>query len=475
MSKNDNYSANAYKGAVRGLIESIYGVNLHSNHKGFLVSLQFFAVVWGVENLEGEELFQEITSQKKLKFTRRTHDFARRLLRGEQPSSEHQDSWDERKRRISDDDQTLKILAKIFESLTVPDKFSTAKNSQSNKTHLRPCLGELIHHDYALKREPPGYPNAVEGINAERVFYRGGGTLVYELLRSDPDQNRRGKIEGYLRDVVNDSGNAVGHLAKLLARADAAPPQASGTQDAWEDSKLIPHEHRRETIWSENIRSGTLRILSAEIPQSRKIDYLMHWLPYCLANHMAALASGVFGNDFSVIPVDVGPGGGLRRASQRRLSSNRNLIRAAIIKTAGEATKDPLLKRIHQEDFGGYKIKNTLTSMASFYTATMAYVGALNHNKGIRHYTLDLPLLEAIVYATVTINEPKSFDDFCTEILYRQLYLVINRVAGEDAGFMDEINAADFEENEAGLASRLESLGLITNFSDATRMVGPLQ
>jgi hypothetical protein len=463
-----DFTENEFKKATRTLIEDIYGVNLHPNHKGFLVALQFFAVIWGIENLDGQELFQNLSKTNKLTFTRRTHDFARRLLRNEIPSPQYEESWNKRKNQVSEDEATLRILSKIFESLTLPDKFSTKRTPQSNKSHLRPYLGELIHHDYAINRK-----NSTEGVRAERVYYRGGGTLVYELLRNDPNEDRREKVSTELRHIVSDSDDAVGRLAKILANSDASPPRIDDKQDEWEDDSLILHETKRESIWSENLRSGTLRILTAEIPRSRKVDYLMHWLPYCLANHMVALASSAMGTEPPVTPVDIKAKGALRRASQRRLHANNNLIRSAIIATAGKASNSPLLKLIHAEDFGDCRIENTLTSMAKFHSSTLAYVGALNHNKGTRHFTFNLPLLESIVYATVDHKNPPSISHFCTEILYKKMGLVVNDESGRLAGLSDEVDAADFEKNEEGLVVLLDSLGLITNYSDATRLVGP--
>ena len=110
-----------------------------------------------------------------------------------------------------------------------------------------------------------------------------------------------------------------------------------------------------------------------------------------------------------------------------------------------------------------------------FYRATMAHVGAVNDNKGIRHYTLKLPILESIVHATVDKGEPMEFDNFCSEILCGKLRLVVDPKSGRDEGLTQSINHTDLKHNASGLKTRLAALGLITDYSDAHKMVGPRQ
>jgi len=150
----------------------------------------------------------------------------------------------------------------------------------------------------------------------------------------------------------------------------------------------------------------------------------------------------------------------------------------AIVKAAGDGPQDEERRRLHEEDFPelvkrGGDVETTLGAMGGFFSSTMACIGALNHNAGLRHYTLKLPLLEAIVHATVDAAHPLPFDYFCSEILFKDLGLVVDPYSGQKAGVTTWVDNEDLEVNAKGLADRLESLGLITSFSDATRMVGP--
>ncbi|MBT4188047.1 MAG: hypothetical protein HOE14_12620 [Gemmatimonadales bacterium] len=443
------------------LIKEIYGVNLRGQANGFYVTLQLLAVIWGIENTDGEELFRHIDEDAPLRFTQRTHDFVRRLLNGED-----QEIGQSRRDTVSQDSETLRVLAKVFSALTV--KFDFSKGGYSNKRHLEPYLGQLIHHDYAKR---PKNPLAVEEIVHERVFYRGGGTLIYELLRTDPDEERRENIKNGLRALVTDSEDALGKAAQILHTADAQEIRV------FEDKDLEPHVSSRDSMWVDEIRSGTARILGADTPRSLKVDHLMHWLPYGLARHMLEQAFAVLDKPVPPIPIDICAGKVLRRGSQQGFSQGRNSIRMAIIEKAGEGTPSEKRRRLNQEDFphrtSGANVETTLGAMGDFFSTTMACVGALNHNTGLRHYTLKLPLLEAIVYATVDSGEPVPFDGFCSEILFRRLGLVVDPHSGQKAGVTAWVDNEDLEVNAKGLADRLESLGLITSFSDATKMVGP--
>ena len=111
--------------------------------------------------------------------------------------------------------------------------------------------------------------------------------------------------------------------------------------------------------------------------------------------------------------------------------------------------------------------------MAEFYIATMADVGALNQNSRSGFYTLKLSLLETIVHATVDADDAIPFESFCTDILFSKLGMLVDPSSGQRAQLTIWVDNEDLESNKKGLADRLEALGLITSFSDATRMVGP--
>jgi hypothetical protein len=452
---------------ARDLIQEIYGVTLSGQSKAFYVPLQFFAVVWGIEQADNEELFRDINDQNPLRFIQRSHDFARRLLNGNEIR-------EERKRGITEDAETLRVLGKVFDALTVKFEFQK-ENAHPNRRHLQPYLGELIHHDFAPVRGG-GSPDT-DGIGLERVYYRGGGTLVYELLRADKKE-RRDQIAAELRKLLAGSNDPLGRTAEILHSADAVAPSS------FTDTALRPHIEDRETLWAEHLREGTFRILTSSSSRYKKIDHLMYWLPYCVARHLVERAYSTLGiTEESPTPVDTGAEGAVRRASQTKFREHRNAIRKAVVVAAGSASdneaSDRVRQMLHHEEFPDLdfrkkkKVEKTLTANGDFFATTMSTIGALNANTGLRHYTLKLPLLESIVHATVDKDAPIDFEDFCTEILCRKLRLVVDPASGQKESVTAWTDNEDLERNACGLADRLDALGLITSYSDATRKVGP--
>lgn len=99
-------------------------------------------------------------------------------------------------------------------------------------------------------------------------------------------------------------------------------------------------------------------------------------------------------------------------------------------------------------------------------------IGGLNAPAGAQHLTLGLPLLEAVVAATLRSPEVE-LTWFCEEVLGQQLRLVVDARTAGSRSMLEFANASDFEANSERFASRLRSLGLLQEFSDRTRMVVP--
>jgi hypothetical protein len=112
------------------------------------------------------------------------------------------------------------------------------------------------------------------------------------------------------------------------------------------------------------------------------------------------------------------------------------------------------------------------SDVEQFYSATLAVIGGINHNTGLRHYTLKQGLLDAIIAATVSDPEGVPFDDFCHEILWGRLGLVVDERSARVAGLPDLVNDAAFARNSRSLEDLLASTGLMVTLSDATRFVG---
>ena len=110
-------------------------------------------------------------------------------------------------------------------------------------------------------------------------------------------------------------------------------------------------------------------------------------------------------------------------------------------------------------------------NIVSFFAGTMATAGALNAHTGYRYVTLRLPLLEALVCAMLPQGEEMEFDSFCTEVLMNQLHLVADGRSARRIGLTARVDSGEFSENETQLARDLLGLGMMREYSDATRMV----
>ena len=446
------------------LVQEIYGVQLARQARSFYAPLQLFAVIWGIEQMEGEEIFRDWTKENPLRIRRRSHDLARQLLNGDL-----REKWKEWKESPVEHQTTWDVFGKVFESLVVSFPYERAQKVQATKRHLQPYMGELIHWDYAEKSR--SRPEA----KLERVWYRTGHMLVYELLRTDQDEERRERIKKGLSDLVADSNDSLGRVATIVGKNDTV---RSDDEEGWPDEEFERHDPvKRHSKWQGLMCEGVDRILTDPVsPVAKKIDHLMYWIPFCLAKHMVARAFKSMGQESPAVPVDMGAEGELRRLSRDRLFRDRNSLEEAVFYRASlEEPESPVSVRLKDKDFPAGKSngRKSIEAMADFYIATMADIGALNQNAKSGFYTLKLNLLETIVYATVDREDSISFDSFCTDVLYEKLELVVDPSSGQKSQSINWVDNEDLERNKKGLADRLEALGLITSFSDATRMVGP--
>ena len=449
--------------AAEKIVKDLYGGSLYGQGRGFYVTLELLALAWGSRRANGVAL---TPPTEEIRFHRRGHDFARRLLYD--PSKISPDELSS-----SNQQDTVGLLADVFRSLVVPVPFKRAVGNWGG-FHLYPYVGQLIHYDSVNRKETKTKDG---GPHVERYLYRGGGALAYDLLRRDPNEDRRLRIEAALAGLTDDSLSPLGTLADRVARHDAHEPTEPTV-----DGTLAEVGHSgRETGWCELLRSGVANILDLKEIQATRVEHLMYWVPYCLARHQLELAHLEIGFEVQPIVVDIAGIPALRRESRRSFDRHRRYISDALRRRAQRVTEGALTTvddlRVGTEDVGVFGDllsgrQSWNTGVGDFYAATLAVVGGINHNTGLRHYTLKLPLLEAIVAATVRSAEGLPFGEFCHDVLFEQLGLIVDARSGARADIARWVDNGDLRINEAGLASLLDALGLMTALSDATRFVG---
>lgn len=428
--------------------KDLFGANLAEQGRGFYVALELFALLRGSLDDQGEVL--RPSDGEPLHVRLRSHDFARRLAGTDVPPPE------EAIERAFDQ-ETRQVVSSLVESLTVPVP-GRIKAATFKQRALYPYVGELIHYDAVDRRGR---------ILIERYTSRGAGGLAHRILRDDPDRARHARVREGAARLVGDSGSSLGRLMNTLATHDAAAPK-----EAWTDVEEAQADTKEalDPRWCEHLRNGVDRILRSNLAQARRVERLMHWIPYCIARHQALLAARELAEPSSDVPVDLRDRASPLRSQARAVfdrqvllvgqALSRRAYRIAELEQPGER-RDELLAL---GDSGAWK------TWTGFHSQTLAACGAINAPKGQRHYTAKLPFLEALIGATVDPDGALPIGEFC-RALYERYQLVVDRTAADSAGLLDIIDAHEFEANERALVARVRDLGLLTEYSDQTRLV----
>lgn len=312
-----------------------------------------------------------------------------------------------------------------------------------------PFPADLVHYD-ALERRGKV---KIEGNN-----YRGGGGLAHRILRSDPNELRLAETRTALTALFADSQSPLGSLARALHALDESLDEA---RIPWAD-KLEFSYGVHPSPWIELLRRGVHLISSRGLPESKAIEGLMSWVPFCIGRHQQSLAFAELEQAESrLIPivVDCLPDNGpLRHRARADFNSSWHAVRRALDSRTATVIAQ------------GEESSSTNTSMdnaKSFFAASCFAIGLVNAPTGIRWFSVSPGLLEAIVLATVP--EPMTFVKFC-ETLHQDLGMIFDHRSAQK----EQITAVDqstFKENSEALSAILQELGLLERFSDTTSMV----
>lgn len=439
--------------AARRVVRDLFGSTLAQQQRGFYVCLELLAVLRG-QHLAGERLLDPVGTVAP--FIRVSHDFARRLAVDTLSPS---------------DDGYVAVDAGAFEPLQALLQSVSVRIPGQRKVpewfglHLYPYVGELVHYD-AVRGRGNRKPSL------ERYVFRGAGILAHEMLREDPDPNRLDQMRRGLTDLVADSNSALGKIASALSAHDYArdtEPWAGDVEESVETQGDL-------TKWPELLRVGVANIVDrSEAPAAQRVENLMHWVPYCIARHSLELAVLRAGNDSRPIVVDLQSAPGPLRSASRASLDNARWTIVEALQTEAEEARDGLgPEDPDRPAFDGLieHRERLVKGPRAFITETLAAVGALNATTGRRWFTLHLPLLETFVHAMLEGDQEMELERFMSEVLHDRLDLVIDGRMAARHGLGLEIDLADFDTNAQAAARALRGLGLLTEYSDSTRMVG---
>ena len=131
-------------------------------------------------------------------------------------------------------------------------------------------------------------------------MFRDAGGFAYHILRTDRVEERRRRVRVGLLALVDDSGTALGRVASALREHDAAQAEEPFVDES--EGKSDPHDD--VSTWPEILRAGVDRIVSrTETPSAKRVEQLLHWVPYCIARHELRLARYELGLNTEIMPV----------------------------------------------------------------------------------------------------------------------------------------------------------------------------
>lgn len=377
---------------------------------------------------------------ESIKLRRQAHEFARQLV------------WDEefsrnpKKREVLYDDETEVALRHLLKCLQL-DIPSLTKSPTWERAHFFPYSKSLIHWD-ARRKSIRGQ----QTVSIQRRYLRGGGALAYRVLRLDPNPSRLERLRtGFEKLFPAEKETALERLAKVLLE--------NGTQDDSPATDMIERDSKLVDDGLDDIlRNGIVNILERhELSTVARVRSIMNWTAFWLILIQHRRASQSLGKEKSFIICDCGANHPqLRRASQRCLKE----LQSVILEAADSEAEPERLNRQARNKIRG------------FFWATAATIKLLNSWRGRRHFTLGIDVIETLVFASTSGTADIPFDKFIDGWLYDYCGLVIGRRSAEKSGLLESFDASIFEDNEERLAIQMKAAGLLTEYSDATRMVG---
>ncbi|MCX5179342.1 hypothetical protein [Streptomyces virginiae] len=466
------------------VVHGLFGVNIEQQGRGFYVALEMLAIARGVYLAHQEDPVNRaglLDDGDGVAYKRTSHDLARRIA----TNTKIAEGDEELGKAVElDSPETLETLRALFSSLLVEIPGRRSQPSWFG-AHIYPFVGELIHYDAvdrkinhrgasAKKREQASkLKDNRKGPSIERYLFRDGGGWAYKVLRSDRDLGRKAATRQGLGDLVRDSGTPLGNLAKALSAHDF-----DYDEEPYEDSSEKHIElYEGLSPWPGLLRNGAHNIVvRTTTPRAKRTESLMHWVPYCLARHQLHLARRKLGfADGESILLDFGnEATPLRSGSQKSLTDFRNYITNAIDIQAKEMigkaeSEGDEAKKSRYEHFAK-EVGNAAASPRSFFSETLAAVGALNATTGRRHFTMKPPMLEALVSATVPQGTEMEFDQFCA-LLYKNYGLVTENKVAATSPLAHDVDPSVLDHNGKAFREKLAAIGLLTQYSDATSMV----
>lgn len=437
------------KPKVTDFSHEIFGGVLLYDGAGYYPGLEILNLLF----LNNEDDF--LPSSEGISFNRKSMEFARKLV------------WDEEfethpeKDNILYDDLTKVTIAKLLECLQL-DIPNAAGRPAWHRAHFFPYTKNLIHYD-ARKRKQSLDPHNVD---VERKYLRGAGALAFKVLRFDKNSERKKDTIEKLSVLFDGTyGGPLDQLADVLQ--NASKPQAKPYVDEIEKEKSTVFDDDTDEL----LRDGFNNIVShTKLSPVKRVKAIVNWVAIWLLILQARRAAQYLTDETLVAApfiMDIANKNiQLRRAARGSFDNVQKAIENALDLSV-------LHYNNNLEEQNNYSItKKNRNDLKGFFASTAAIIGLLNSNKGRRHFTLKVDALETLVIAGVPQGRKLPFDQFLNNWLGSRCNLLIGKKMAEKNNLLNRFDGAIFDDNETKLSDHLLAAGLLTQYSDATRMVG---
>lgn len=433
-------SANESKSKGTKLSYEVFGGILNIDNAGSSAGVELLNFIFGVNK---DDMLSRDREPEPEKYG---HHIARQLAYGVN------DAFKDKIASILQGDDAYEVLGKLFSSLQIqPPNVKKTTDSGWTRKPFFPFTETLIHWDIKKSNQ-----------NIERVWMRGGGSLLHKILREDPDDVRLSRIRdgfGNLYSLVNNSA-----LHKLAGFFRGIKKEVKGS-DQETIYSVRSKQDDVESASRANIddfedvyRDGLLNILEhSKLTTVGKVEALVNWSALWLALMQYRRSCVATGKE---IPEPIVCDCAVSATSVRRLARRQFQFAFNTIKKALD----------EQPGYTGLSTDQK-NKIRGFFPSTATAVGLINAYTGSRYFTLKVTAFETIVAALVPHENEIPFYDFVDKTIYQKLGLVVSRGAAKSSGLLEDFDGTIFEENEQGLAIQMKASGLLTTYSDATQMI----
>ena len=427
----------------------VFGGVLEYDSAGYYSGLELLNLIYCNHTKE------VLPSEKEIRVFRQSMDFARKLV------------WDNffqtdtRKDEVLVDQVTVENLARLLEclQLEIPNAI---KKPAWHRAHFFPYTKNLIHYDARRKKRTEDVDHKVE---MERKYLRGSGALAFKVLRLNPDVDQKKRISKGLEALFSGSEeSALDSIVRVFKEKSLADSNPS--YDEIEDKKTSCRNDELDEVY----RFGVANIVSYKsLSSAIRTKALVNWTGIWLTLVQSVRAENFLDPESDATPFIIDAGNSnkkLRQASASNFKEKLSSIERSIEKAVS------LYNETAPSEKGFSLSGKARNSVRGFFALSCATLELVNSFRGKRHFTLGVNALETFVMAGIKEGEELEYSKFLNDWLGKRCKLLIGHKLAEELGYFERFDGSIFKSNDTSFSNHLSAAGLLTEYSDETKMVG---